>query len=65
MIGLFIVFNIGYYVVFTFLPDLFHQDAEVLQDRCVHCRSRWPCLVALILILPLAALSDRIGRGRC
>jgi MHS family proline/betaine transporter-like MFS transporter len=61
VIGLFIVFNIGYYVVFTFLPTYFIKTLEFSKtDAFVSITLA--SLVALILILPLAALSDRIGR---
>ncbi|MCG5433949.1 MFS transporter [Mycobacterium sp. MYCO198283] len=61
VIGLFIVFNVGYYVVFTYLPTYliktlrFSKTASFLSITLAS-------LTALILILPLAALSDRIGR---
>ena len=61
VIGLFIVFNIGYYVVFTFLPTYFIKTLEFSKtDAFVSITLA--SLVALVLILPLAALSDRIGR---
>ena len=61
VIGLFILFNIGYYVVFTFLPTYFIKTLKFSKtDAFVSITLA--CLVALILILPLAALSDRIGR---
>jgi MHS family proline/betaine transporter-like MFS transporter len=61
VIGLFIVFNIGYYIVFTFLPTYFIKTLQFTKfDAFVSITLA--CLVALILILPLAALSDRIGR---
>ncbi|RAV18276.1 MFS transporter [Mycolicibacterium sp. GF69] len=61
VIGLFIVFNIGYYVVFTFLPNYFITTLEFSKtDAFVSITLA--SLVALILILPLAAVSDRIGR---
>ncbi|KUH85424.1 MULTISPECIES: MFS transporter [unclassified Mycobacterium] len=61
VIGLFIVFNIGYYVVFTFLPTYFIKTLGFSKtDAFVSITLA--SLVALILILPLAALSDRIGR---
>ena len=61
VIGMFIVFNVGYYVVFTFLPNYFITSlyfSETLSFVSITLAS----LVALILILPLAALSDRVGR---
>jgi MHS family proline/betaine transporter-like MFS transporter len=61
VIGLFIVFNVGYYVVFTFLPTYMIKTLEF--SRTVSFVSiTLASLVALGLILPLAALSDRIGR---
>ncbi len=61
VIGLFLIFNVGYYVVFTFLPSyliktLHHSKTASFVSITL------ASLVALILILPLAALSDRIGR---
>ncbi|SCX23816.1 MFS transporter [Mycolicibacterium fluoranthenivorans] len=61
VIGLFLIFNVGYYVVFTFLPSylittLHHSKTASFVSITL------AGLVALILILPLAALSDRIGR---
>ncbi|OBG14059.1 MFS transporter [Mycolicibacterium celeriflavum] len=61
VIGLFIVFNIGYYVVFTFLPTYFIKRLDFSKTDAFLSISL-ASLVALILILPLAALSDRIGR---
>lgn len=61
VIGLFLVFNVGYYVVFTFLPTyliktLHHSKTASFVSITL------ASLVALVLILPFAALSDRIGR---
>ncbi|CAN5693691.1 MFS transporter [soil metagenome] len=61
VIGLMIVFNVGYYVVFTYLPTYFiktlHFDkADAFLSVTI------ASVVALVLTLPLAALSDRIGR---
>lgn len=61
VIGLFIVFNVGYYVVFTFLPTYFIKTLEFSKTDAF-LSITLASLVALILILPLAALSDRIGR---
>lgn len=61
VVGLFIVFNIGYYVVFTFLPTYFIKTLGFTKSYSF-LSITLACLVALILILPLAALSDRIGR---
>ncbi|OBF28532.1 MFS transporter [Mycobacterium sp. ACS4331] len=61
VIGLFIVFNVGYYVVFTYLPTYFIKTLKFSKtDAFVSITVA--CVVAIILILPLAALSDRIGR---
>ncbi|EID11392.1 arabinose efflux permease family protein [Mycolicibacterium phlei RIVM601174] len=61
VIGLFIVFNIGYYVVFTFLPTYMNKTLEFSKtDSFISITLA--CVVALVLILPFAALSDRIGR---
>ncbi|HEX2212154.1 MAG TPA: MFS transporter [Mycobacterium sp.] len=61
VIGLFIVFNIGYYVVFTFLPTYFIKTLQFSKTEAF-VSITLASLVALVLILPLAALSDRIGR---
>ncbi len=61
VIGLFIVFNVGYYIVFTFLPTYFIKTLEFSKTDAF-LSITLASLVALILILPLAALSDRIGR---
>lgn len=61
VIGIFVVFNVGYYVVFTYLPTYFIRDLEFSKTDAF-ISSTIACLVAIIVILPLAALSDRIGR---
>ncbi len=61
VIGLMIIFNIGYYVVFTFLPTYFIKTLHFTKTNAF-ISITLASLVALILILPLAALSDRIGR---
>ena len=61
VIGLMIIFNIGYYVVFTFLPTYFIKTLHFTKTNAF-VSITLASLVALILILPLAALSDRIGR---
>jgi MHS family proline/betaine transporter-like MFS transporter len=61
LIGLMIIFNIGYYVVFTFLPTYFIKTLHFTKTNAF-VSITLASLVALILILPLAALSDRIGR---
>ena len=58
---LFIIFNIGYYVVFTYLPTYFIKTLGFSKtDAFISITVA--CLVAIVLILPLAALSDGIGR---
>jgi MFS transporter, MHS family, proline/betaine transporter len=61
VIGLMIIFNIGYYVVFTFLPTYFIKTLHFTKTSAF-VSITLASLVALVLILPLAALSDRIGR---
>ena len=61
VIGLMIIFNIGYYVVFTFLPTYFIKTLHFTKTNAF-ISITLASLVALVLILPLAALSDRIGR---
>jgi MHS family proline/betaine transporter-like MFS transporter len=61
VIGLMIIFNIGYYVVFTFLPSYFIKTLH-FSKTTAFVSITLASLVALILILPLAALSDRVGR---
>ncbi|WP_422745883.1 MFS transporter [Mycobacterium sp. WMMD1722] len=61
VIGLFIVFNVGYYVVFTFLPTYFIRTLQ-FSKTVSFVSITLASLVALVLILPLATLSDRVGR---
>ncbi|WP_370331281.1 MFS transporter [Mycolicibacterium hippocampi] len=61
VIGMMIVFNIGYYVVFTFLPNYFISTLNFSKTDAF-LSITLASLVALGLILPLAVLSDRIGR---
>ncbi|BBX19636.1 MFS transporter [Mycolicibacterium duvalii] len=61
VLGLFIVFNIGYYVVFAFLPTYFIRTLE-FSKTASFVSITLACVVALVLILPLAMLSDRVGR---
>ena len=56
-----IIFTIGYYVVFTFLPTYFIETLHLTKTNAF-VSSTLASLVALILILPMAALSDRVGR---
>jgi MHS family proline/betaine transporter-like MFS transporter len=61
VIGLFIVFNVGYYVVFTFLQTYLITTLKFSKTDAFTSMTL-ATFVALVLILPLAALSDRIGR---
>ena len=61
VIGLFIVFNVGYYVVFTFLQTYMITTLKYSKTQAFVSMTA-ATFVALVLILPLAALSDRIGR---
>jgi MHS family proline/betaine transporter-like MFS transporter len=61
VIGIFIVFNVGYYVVFTFIPSYFIKTLEFTKTQSF-VSITLASLTALVLILPLAALSDRVGR---
>jgi MFS transporter, MHS family, proline/betaine transporter len=61
VIGLFIVFNVGYYVVFTFLQTYLSVTLKFSKTEAFTSMTL-ATSVALVLILPLAALSDRIGR---
>jgi MHS family proline/betaine transporter-like MFS transporter len=59
--GLVIIHNVGFYVVFTFLPSYFTKTLGFSKiDAFVSITVA--SAVALVLILPLGALSDRIGR---
>ena len=57
-----IIFTIGYYVVFTFLPTYFIKTLHFTKTNAF-VSITLASLVALVLVLPLAALSDRVGRG--
>ncbi|MGE2728677.1 MFS transporter [Mycolicibacterium vaccae] len=59
--GLVVIHNVGFYVVFTFLPSYFTETLEFTKtDAFVSITVA--SVVALVLIPPLGALSDRIGR---
>jgi MHS family proline/betaine transporter-like MFS transporter len=59
--GLVIVHNVGFYVVFTYLPTYFTQTLGFTEtDAFISITVA--SVVALLLILPFAALSDRVGR---
>ena len=59
--GLVVIHNVGFYVVFTYLPTYFTKTLEFSKTDAFLSISV-ASVVALLLILPLAALSDRIGR---
>jgi MFS transporter, MHS family, proline/betaine transporter len=61
VIGLMLIFNIGYYVVFTFLPTYFIKTLH-FSKTSAFVSITLASMVALTLILPLAALPDRVGR---
>ncbi len=61
VIGIMIMFNVGYYVVFTYLPTYFIKTLH-FSKTTAFVSITVACVVAIVLILPLAALSDRIGR---
>lgn len=59
--GLVVIHNVGFYVVFTYLPTYFTKTLGFTKtDAFISITVA--SVVALLLILPLAALSDRIGR---
>ena len=59
--GLFLIFNVGYYVVFTFVPNYLIKPLGYGTTQAF-VSITLASLVALVLTLPFAALSDRIGR---
>jgi MHS family proline/betaine transporter-like MFS transporter len=61
VIGIMVMFNVGYYVVFTYLPTYFIKTLH-FSKTSAFASVTVACVVAIVLILPLAALSDRIGR---
>jgi MHS family proline/betaine transporter-like MFS transporter len=59
--GLVVIHNVGFYIVFTFLPSYFTKTLGFTKtDAFVSITVA--SVVALVLIPPLGALSDRIGR---
>jgi MHS family proline/betaine transporter-like MFS transporter len=59
--GLVVIHNVGFYIIFTFLPSYFTETLGLTKmDAFVSITIA--SLVALVLIPPLGALSDRIGR---
>lgn len=61
VIGLMIIHNVGFYVVFTYLPTYFIKTLQFSKTESF-ISITVASVVALVLILPLGALSDRIGR---
>jgi MFS transporter, MHS family, proline/betaine transporter len=59
--SLVIIHNVGFYVVFTYLPTYFTKTLGFTKTDAF-ASITVASVVALLLILPLAALSDRIGR---
>ena len=59
--GLVVIHNVGFYIVFTFLPSYFTKTLEFTKTNAFFSITV-ASLVALVLIPPLGALSDRIGR---
>lgn len=59
--GLFLIFNVGYYVVFTFVPNYLIKPLGFGRTESFTSITL-ASLTALILTLPFAALSDRVGR---
>jgi MFS transporter, MHS family, proline/betaine transporter len=61
VIALLVIHNVGFYVVFIYLPTYFIKTLQFSKtDSFVSITMA--CVVMLVLILPLGALSDRIGR---
>ncbi len=59
--GLVVIHNVGFYVVFTYLPTYFTKTLEFTKSNAF-VSITIASIVAIILIPPLGALSDRIGR---
>lgn len=59
--GLVVIHNVGFYVVFTYLPTYFTKTLNFTKTNAF-VSVTVASVVALILIPPLGALSDRIGR---
>ncbi|MBO0677940.1 MFS transporter [Mycolicibacterium sp. S2-37] len=61
IVGLVVVHNVGFYTVYTFLPSYFTETLGFSKtDAFISITVA--SVVGLVLILPLGALSDRIGR---
>ncbi|WP_059018988.1 MFS transporter [Mycobacterium sp. M26] len=61
VIALLVVHNVGFYVVFTYLPTYFIKTLH-FSKTVSFVALTLACVVMLALVLPLGALSDRIGR---
>ncbi|HTI77584.1 MAG TPA: MFS transporter [Mycobacterium sp.] len=59
--GLVVIHNVGFYIVFTFLPSYFTKTLGFTKTNAF-VSIAVASLVAIVLIPPLGALSDRIGR---
>jgi MHS family proline/betaine transporter-like MFS transporter len=59
--GLVVIHNVGFYTVFTYLPTYFTETLDFTKKNAF-VSVTVASVVALILIPPLGALSDRIGR---
>jgi MHS family proline/betaine transporter-like MFS transporter len=59
--GLLLIFNVGYYAVFTFVPNYLIRPLGYGTTQAF-VSITMASVVALALTLPFAALSDRIGR---
>ena len=56
-----VIHNVGFYIVFTYLPTYFTKTLEFTKTNAF-VSIIIASIVAIILIPPLGALSDRIGR---
>jgi MHS family proline/betaine transporter-like MFS transporter len=61
IIGLVVVHNVGFYLVYTFLPSYFTETLGFTKTDAFFSITI-ASLVGIVLIPPLGALSDRIGR---
>ncbi len=59
--GLVVIHNVGFYTVFTYLPTYFSSDLG-FSSTASFASITIAGIVALVLIPPLGALSDRVGR---
>jgi MHS family proline/betaine transporter-like MFS transporter len=61
VIGLVIIQNAGFYIVLTYMPTYFSEQLG-FSSTAASLSSVFTLLVAMALIPPLGALSDRVGR---